>query len=56
MKDYIAALEALKRSTESLANALQIYSDWIDSQIPTKDEKFAMEATAESVDEWLKQI
>ena len=55
MREYLAALKRLKRSTESLNEALQNYADALDPQAPTIDNKITMESTAEEVDEWLQQ-
>ena len=55
MREYIAALEALKRSTQSLDEALRHYADAIDPKASTDDDDLPMAYTANEVDEWLKR-
>ena len=55
MREYLAALERLKRSTELLREALQSYSDALDPQIESNDDESTVDCTAAEVDRWLKQ-
>ena len=55
MKDYIAALEALRRSTESFGEALRNYADALDPQAPTDEDILSRAFTADEVDDWLKR-
>lgn len=55
MKDYLAALEELKRATASYAEALERYADALDPQPPTDKDKSIMQSTAKEAAEWLQQ-
>lgn len=55
MREYISALEALKRSTESFGEALRNYADALDPQAPTDEDILSTALTADEVDEWLKR-
>ena len=55
MREYIAALEALKRSTEMFGEALRIYADALEPKASTDGDDLSTAFTADEVDEWLKR-